>query len=547
MPSTGNSGLLSKVGLVLETNPGEQLLLAATTVASATSVTNNPSAVGMATTGGHVHYYVAGNTATGTITTTGTDPSGNSINEVSGTIPVAPQNLPGYTEYTTKKAFKTVTSVAYGGAGLTNGMITIYASQAAKFLAPIDCVAKEDLPPFSPKDHRGIAFKNIRIQQLDKFVKIDKFDGSLYPNSLWFPYTCVSNNPTITTSHTATSLKTATAVSGAPYTLTSQPSAPGQFLIFTTSGNLVSGSITITGAAVDNNGVAGGETITIPASDGTFYSTKRYSSIAASGITVSGMTAAATITITGVFSWDYAFTNDGQNINLYSAMLEWFNGTSGICLPYSIFADASLDWQKDKELMITAKGESQDFLTVGDVTATAMGTNPFTTLSQPGDLPMVGWPGTFYIDTLPSGTPFTTQFTDFLTFKIALSTAQKGYHTGDGAQRWSRATRDTGKPPSLDWDATVDFQNHLQYQNFKKNQALVFGAQFFGSFLGSLSAVNYYEYWQFTLPSRYVAYDVDPSKDKVEANVKGECVYSETLGYCYKLVVRTATPPTYTA
>ncbi len=130
---------------------------------------------------------------------------------------------------------------------------------------------------------------------------------------------------------------------------------------------------------------------------------------------------------------------------------------------------------------------------------------------------------------------------------MALSTAQKGYHTGDGAQRWSRATRDTGKPPSLDWDATVDFQNHLQYQNFKKNQALVFGAQFFGSFLGSLSAVNYYEYWQFTLPSRYVAYDVDPSKDKVEAAIKGECYYSDTLGYAYKLVVRAQVPPTYTA
>lgn len=547
----GFTNLTQQARLALETGsaPGESLLLAQTTVASTMSLTTQPNTIS-ATTGMHLHFYVIGNTTTGTVVITGTGPSG-AVTSITYHVPIAPQNAQGFSEFTTKEAFLTVTASSIVTTGMTGGQILIFGSFAGKFLLPITSDADENIHKFSPVDKRGILFKNFRVTQLIKEISLAKFDAALYPDSLWAYYMLISNTPTVTTIPAApTSLLAATTVA-TTMTLTTTPVTPGEFLIFTPASNSVAGTITLSGT--DQYGNAVSETITVGANNNPVYSTHRYSALTSPGtnqFATTGMSVAATLTVTGVYAWQYAFTWDGlTNLTPYSASIEVFDGVMGVVLPGTVLSEGTIDYQKEKELAFTAKGGCQDFCIVGDNSPTSTanylsGTNPFPTIAQPTSLPFVSWPASMFIDTLP-GTPGTTQNGTLLTLKFGIMTGRKWMYAGDGQQRPSFVTWDTD--PDLTVDATAVFQNYQQYNTYyKPNQKFALTAQFQGTWLGNISNTSYYEQVQIIAPAKLETYHVDYSKNAVEAAFKTLTEYDFNLGYGYKASIISQTPPTYT-
>ena len=124
---TSNPTVLGKIGLALEPTaaPGKQLLLTATAVAATMSLVTQPSGgQGM-----HLSVIVQGNTVNGTLNIAGTAVGGGSINETSYLIGQAPQSNLGYSVWTTKQAFATVSAsgiTLVGGTGLNNALITVW-------------------------------------------------------------------------------------------------------------------------------------------------------------------------------------------------------------------------------------------------------------------------------------------------------------------------------------------------------------------------------------------------------------------------------------
>jgi hypothetical protein len=491
-----------------------------------------------------LHFYIIGNTSSGTITIAGTSPSGSNITSQTYHVSVAPENNQGYTEFTTTEVFATVSSSGITTTGITPCQVLVFGSYAAKYLVPITADSEEHITHFSPTDRRGILAKNFRVTSLTKGASLDKFDCALYPDSLWMPYMLIGNTPSVTTvPATPTSLLASTTVA-ATMTLTSAPSAPGMFFIFTITGNTAVGTIVLNGK--DQYGATTTETINIPATNGTFYSTKRYSALTTPGsneFTTTGMSGAS-VAVTGVFAWQYSWTYDGvNNYQPYSACLEIFNGVFGYKLPYTILSDGSFDWQKEKEIAFTGKGEAQDYLVIGDPASTSAGSNPFSTLAQPTSMPMTSWPASFYID-LGSSVPFTTQDGSLETFKVDLTTGRKSFYSGDGQQRWSNATWDS--EPDFAITATMVMQNYQQYLTyFKPNTALLFGATFQGGFLGSIGSNTYFESWSWTFPGKIDTYKPDMSKSPVEGSLKIMSEYSFAQGFAFRLSITAQVPPTY--
>jgi hypothetical protein len=547
---TGYTSLTQQTRLALETgaSPGESLLLASTTVAATMSLTTQPNTIS-STTGMHLHFYVIGNTTTGTIVIAGTGPSG-SVTSITYHIPVAPQNHAGFTEFTTKEAFLTVNASGITTTGMTSGSIIVYGTFAGKYLIPVDMDQEEKITHHAPEDKRGILFKNFRVVQLTKAIDLAKFDSDLYPDSLWAYYMTISNTPTVTTIPSAsTSLLAATPIA-ATMTLTSAPTTPGQFLVFTITTNTASGTIVINGT--DQYGVpyASSETVTFTSgASQTVYSSRRYSVVNTGGanqFTTTGGTG-ANIAVGGVYAWKYAFTWDGTtNLTPYSAALEVYDGVEGLVLPGTIFTDTTWTWSKDKEITVAAKGECQDYLVVGDPTSTTVGTNPFSSISQPTSFPMVSWPGSYYIDAA-SATPPVAQDGTFTDFKFVVNTGRKWMYAGDGQQRPAYVTWDTA--PIWEGDATIIYPNYQNYINyFKPNTALILTAQFQGTWLGNISNTNYYENVTFTLPAKIDTFKVDKTKNPVSGVLKLIAQYDATnLSYGYKVTCIAQQPPTYTA
>lgn len=547
---TGYTSLTQQSRLALETGaaPGESLLLAATTVAATMSLTTQPNTIS-ATVGMHLHFYIIGATTTGTVVITGTGPSGAVTSRTYHT-PVSPQNAQGFTDFTTTEAFLTVTASNIVTTGMTGAQIMVFGSFAGKFLLPISLDKEEKITHHAPQDKRGILFKNFRVVQLTKAVDVAKFDSDLYPDSLWAYYMAINNTPTITTVPASSSVKLASTAIAATMTLTSGPTSPGEFLIFTITTNTLAGTIVINGT--DPYGVAYGssETVTFTsAASQTVYSTRRYSVVNTAGantFTTTGGTSAH-IAVGGVFAWAYAWTMDGiNNLTPYSASIEAYDGVEGVVLPGTILTDATFTWSKEKEILLATKGQAQDFLIVGDPTSTSVGTNPFATISQPTSLPVVSWPGSFWIDAA-SATPPSSQDGSMLDFKFDIMTGRKWMYAGDGQQRPSFVTWDS----EPDWavDATIIYQNYQNYINyFKPNTALILTAQFQGNWLGNVSNTNYYENVTITLPCKIDTFKVDQTKNPVAGALKLIAQYDSTnLGFAYKVVVQAQQPPTYTA
>jgi hypothetical protein len=547
----GFSGLTQVTRLTLEQNPGEQLLLAQTATTATMSLTTQPNAAGMATTGAHLHVVIVGNVGSGTVVIAGTNAAGGNITSQTYHLNAAPLNVQGYVEFETSEAFATVNANGITiSTGLRPSQIMVFGAPAGKYLIPCETDAEEKIGRFSPADRRGILWANFRTQQTHKWATLDKLDCAVYPDALWMLYMLVTNNPTITTvPATPTSLLSATTI-GSTMTLTTAPTAPGMFLIFTPSGNSATGTITVSGNDIYGN--AQSETIAVGANNNVVYSTKRYSALTTPGtnqFATTGMTAGSQLAVTGVYAWTYTGTWDGiNNITKSTATLELFDGVQGVVLPYTHLEEGTFEWEKEKAISFSGKGQCQDFLIVGDpnpVSGYPSGVNPFATLTQPTSMPFAGFPVQFWLDALPGGTPFSTQEGSLLKFKIGIMTGLKSYYVGDGMQRWSNLTY--GAEPSLSMEADIVYSSYQKaYQYFKPNQKFVLGVQFQGALLGSIGSNTYFETVKFTLPVKIDTFKPDRSKDPVEANIKLLDEYDFGLGYGFIMSMTAQVPPTYT-
>lgn len=548
----GYSNIPQRTGIVIETGsaPGESLLLASTLIAGTMSLTTQPNTIS-ATTGMHLHCYIIGNTTTGTIAFTGTGPSG-ALSSITYHVPVAPQNGAGFTEITTKEAFLTVTASNIATTGMTGGSLIIYGTFAAKYLIPINLDKEEKITKHAPEDKRGILFKNLRVVQLTKAVDIAKLDADLYPtSSLAFPYMAFGNTPTITTVPSAgTSLLASTAIA-ATMTLTTPPTAPGQFLIFAITTNTLSGTIVVNGTDQFGNAYASSETITFSsAASQTVYSARRYSVVNTSGantFTTTGGTSAH-IAVTGVYGWQFAWTVDGlNNVTPYSGALQSYDGVYGVVLPGVVLSDLGFEYSKEKQITLTSKGGAQDYLIVGDPNTTTFGTNPFTTLSQPSDNPYTSWPASFYIDNDNGGTALTTQDGSLLTYKFNYMTGRKWNYAGDSQQRPAYVTWDSAPDFTVDAEIIdIGYANYNTY--FKPNVPMILGTTFQGAFLGNISNTSYFEQVQIITPVKVDTWKQDQTKNPVQGSLKLMASYDfANLGYGFKVIWICQQPPVFTS
>ncbi len=535
---------LGTLGIVLEnlSSPGLVTLFSGA-VAGTLSLTTQPSG----STGMHLLIVVSGNTATGTVAVAGTVLSGSSP-ETTPTIPIPPagqnSNVTDF-EYVTTAVFTAVNASGVTCTGLTNGTITIYGIQAAKYLVPSIADIEKDFDYHIPKEARGLLDAETSMQQKTHKVQISKIDQGLYPeDSLFLGYMAISQNPTITTIPASpTSLKTTTAVSSFPVSLTAQPSTPGMKLIFVVTGSSATGTITIAG--VNQFGIATNETITANAGgsngNGTYYSANVYSAVNTNGLGATGLTSGS-IATTGVFGWQYVFTPDTSA--LYSAALEWYTGTDSHCVPWGFLTDTEISFGVDKEVAVSFKGGAQDKLPIGDRTTNPLSASRVVALGQPTDLPMIGWQSQIYVDAL-TGTPGTTAYSDLIDGKISIKTPQKEVYTATATQRFSRLYR---QQRSVTATATIDFVNLTRYEQWRKNIKEFLAFTLNGAYIGNVSGTIYNKSYQWIFPVQYAKFKEDASKlENVTADIECKGVYESSTAYSHKLIVINQQAPVYTA
>ena len=533
------------MGIVLEslTTPGLVTLLPPTAVAASLSLTTQPSG----STGMRLLIIVQGNTATGTVTVTGTAVSGSSP-ETTPTIAIPPagqNSLVTAFEYVTAATWSVVNASGVTTSGLTNGTITIYGIQAAKYLIPCIADIEKDYKYFIPKEARGLFDAETSMQQTVIEAKISKIDQALYPeDSLFLGYMGISQSPTVTTiPSTPTVLKTATAVSGGPWGLTTQPTTPGMKLIFTVTASSATGSIAITGT--DQYGMAATETVTCNGNgsngNGTYYSAKVYSAVGSNGLAFTGLTSGS-VAVSGVFGWQYVFVPDANA--LYSAAFEWYTGTDSHAVPWGHFTDIEVEFGVEKEVKVAFKGNCQDKLPIGDRTTNPLSTSRVTALGQPTDLPMIGWQTAIYVDAL-TGTPGTTAYSDVIDGKISIKVPQKSIWTSTVTQRFSRLYR---QQRSVVATAQIDFVNLTRYEQWRKNiqEFLAFTLQ--GAYIGNVAGTIYNKSYQWIFPVQYAKFKEDATKlENVTAELECKGIYAPSAGYSHKLVVINQQAPVYTS
>jgi len=535
---SGVKGLVA-LGLEVLGSPGPQVLLAKTAIASTMSLTTAPSG----TTGMRMHVTISEYVSTsGTFTITGKDTSGATL--VCGPITVPPmlvgQNgmVTAY-EYVTQEIFgsATVTTSAVTTTGLV-GNLRITGIMAAKYMMPCDIDPDAEFNTISPNENRGTYDQDFNIEQTTRTVVLNKMDQALYPeSSMWLWYAMVNATPVVTTlPSTPTVLKASTAVSGGALTLTTQPTAYGMLLIFTTTGVTAAGTIVIAGAS-DQYGITVGETISVPnVAAGTYYSTRVYSNVPSGAITFTGLTGGS-VAVAGVFGIQYVFTPGSTEP--YTFVAEYFDGTLSSTLPFCALGDATLDLGLDKEGAISTKGIAQNLLPIGDRSSTPVSTSRITPLGQSSDAPMVGTSMQIFMDPI-SNTPLTTLYNDLFTMKLEWKWDVIPKWTATLYQAYNRVYR---KKRQTMMSATVDFNNPAQWELFRKNQRQYFGTQVVGSYLGggyskSVTVVAAAKILKYTRTS-------GPDKENVEAAVEATCEYDIALGAAYRVTIINQQPPVY--
>lgn len=524
------------LNIMLETSPGEQLLLATTAISPTMTGISAPTG----STGMRFHIRLVGWTASGSLTFTGTG-TPNSTETISVAAPTAQliqsAQLASF-EYVTANSYTAVTNITT--TGLTGGFLTVWGIQTGKYQLPGTMKSKRTPKTYSPNEHNGFIERDKKILQLVNNTTVDEIKQDAYGDlSLWWPYMAMGT-PTITSIPASpTSLLASTSITST-MSLTTQPTAPGMKLILTVTSFTVAGTLTITGTV---NGIANvSEQISISAA-GTYYSSNAYSAVNASGIT--NVTTAASIAITGVYGWQLVFLSGG---NPSTAAVEWFDGAGSWTHPFTFATDADFDVKVETEASLTIKGKASDKLPIGDrTTASLVGVSRVAALgANLNDLPMVGWQSMVYLDAV-TGTPATTSYADMQECKLSFKLAPEEHFTFTNQQNFNRVY--AGKRECTA-DVTLDFTNMLQWEQFRQNLKQYLVYQMLGQFLGNNSGSPVYKSWTWTLPIRSdgdFEPTSDPSKALVSCKAKWRCEYDATLGASYKLVVVTQTPPNYTS
>jgi hypothetical protein len=520
------------VNIAMELVAGEQLLLATTPViATITGITAPTSTSGM-----RFHIRITNWSTSGTLTVTGTGTPGNT-ETVNVAAPTAQQTQSAQMatyDLVTVNSYTAVTNITT--TGMVNGLITVWGIQAGKFQLPSIMKSKRKPKVYSPNEHNALIERDKKIVQLTNETTIDEVKQDVYGDlSLWWPY-MLMGAPTATASlpSSPTSLYSALALSGSQ-TLTTQPTAPGMKLIFTITAFTVAGTITINGTSY---GAVIAEAIPIPAA-GTYYSSNVFSAVT----TITNVTTAATMAVTGVFGWQYTFLSSA---NKYTASIEWYDGAGSWAHPFCFATEGDFDVKVQTEATITMKGKAQDKIPIGDRTTTPLsGVNRIASIGTSlTDLPMVGWQTAVYMDAI-TGTPLTTQYVDMQELKVSLKTPDEEHFTLTNSQNLNRVY--AGKRECMA-DCTLNFIDMLQWEQFRQNLKQYLSFQFLGQYLATISATAYYESWTWTLPIRSdgdFEPTSDPSKGIVTAKAMWRCEYDSGIGGSYKLVVTTRMPPTY--
>jgi len=522
------------VNLMLEASNGEQLLLASTPVIATITGLTTPSG----STGMRLHIKITNWTTSGTVTITGTGTPGNTetYNIASPTAQQTQSAQLASNEYVSVNAYSAITNITT--TGLANATITVWGIYAGKFAVPSLLTSNRVVKTYSPNEHNSLLERDKKILHLINNTSIDIKQDVYADLSLWWPY-MMMGAPTITTlPSTPTSLFAAAAIS-ATQSLTTQPTAPGMKLIFTITAFTVAGTLTIAGTSY---GQAVTESISITAA-GTYYSSNVYSAVNASGIT--NVTTAATMAITGVYGWQLVFLSGG---NLYSAAVEWYDGTGSWTHPFSFATDGSFDIKVQTEATLNLKGKAQDKLPIGDRTVTPLtGTNRIASIGvNLNDEPIVGWQSAVYLDAI-TGTPLTTAYINCQELKVDLKVPQEDHFTFTNSQNFNRAY---AVKRECTCEAMLDFVDLLDWEQFRQNLKRYLAFQFLGQYIGTTAGAAVFKSWTWTLPIRtdgQIDVTSEPTKGNVQAKAHWRTEYDSGIGGSYKLAVITQIPPTYPA
>lgn len=541
------------VGFEQASAQGRQLLFGPAVIAATNSLANQPTVT--STMGVRLLVIVTGisSGAAQQITIAGKKVDGvTAVSESTTNISLAAADSNGIYYYCTKAVYGSVNAsgvtTTVSGA-LANATVIIYGITSAKQLVPGEFKVDEEFDIFSPQDNRGVLEEDVRPTQLIKKVTWD-LSGSLYPeSSQWFAYACVANatnpSPAASVPGSPTSLLAASAFSGTPFSLTTQPTSPGMLLILTVgNSNVLAGTITINGKDVNGNPLT--ETLSIGATTGTFYSANVYNSVNASGIVTTGFTGTATLAIGGVFVFDPNFAPTNTLLSLAG---EHFDGTASSLLPWMVPEEFSIEYDVTKELKFTCKGSAQDLIPIGDITPANLGVTNFPAYTQPIDYPIVGWPAQFYLDPLGTtpGTNAAAGVFDVITFKITGSTGLVPYWISTSVQGQAQVFNRVGrKRRKTTWEAEIDFINLLDYRKYQAFTSGIFTVRLNGSQLvGNNAGALLYKYLQFILPSKRVKFSREGSTEKVVGKVSGTCYLEPSLGYSFNLSMQNQNNPNY--
>lgn len=525
-------------------NQGRQVLLPETAIGTL-SITTQPNAI---LAGCHMHLFVVikGATASGTVTIAGKKNDGSTaVSETTPTIPAATTAVPHF-DYCTTGTYNTINSSGITVTGLTNATITVFGVYQGTKLIPISFEPTEKFDYLDPKDQRGLMYGTVRKTQLIKHTELSKFDtDSFYPDTdLWYGFAVWNNTPTVTTIPASPTVKmAATAVTSAPFTLTTPPVSPGEMLQLVVTATAVYGTIGITG--VNQFGQTVTETVVCYGGAGTFYSANIYSSVASNGVTITGLTGGS-LAINGIFGTKWVFNLGTSGAAVNTLAMGIFSGTDSSVVPYGLIDTSDLEMDAQKEIKLTCKCTTQDLIPIGNRATTLLSASRLPSLGQPFDMPSPGWASLIYIDAL-SGTGFTTQYSDLQTIKIAVATGWKPTWTATNSQLYNRAYQD-GSMIRLTFDALIDFTDLNQYELWRQNVKQLIGVNFINKqtgFIGNTSGTLNYKSWQILMPAKYEVFERDRSKEKVEAKVNGVTEYEPSLGYAAQLVVVNQAPPNY--
>lgn len=582
------TAVLGAVSIQLEssTNPGETLILPLTavgtlslTTALSTINTGTQPGGGSQAVGFRLHVYVTGNTATGTVTIAGKDQSQalNAITETTVTVAVAGtgnNTLSTGFEFTTNNIYSSVNASGITVSGLTGGSLKIYAIAAPRSLQPAMFDAEEKIPLFSQQEQRGVRSRHTNIQRLNKVVDVTKLEQTFYPDTAnwWLPRMAFGYKPAQTTLPASpTVLLAAMTVVSLPASLTTQPNTlgPGSLIQLVTTGSSAVGTISIAGTNIYGQAITEVVQCGMPGAangNGTFYTQQVFATVNASGVTLGSGLTSGSVALNGLFASVETYTRStgGAGDTLQSAALEWYSGTDVTVLPFFFLTETTIEGSPEKELKVTAKGQAQNMLAVGDRTTTSMtararasqiGTvgafagstgspsTPANGLWEPFDVGISGWQTAWYSDPL-SGTAGTTAFTaQVLDYKLIFKTPQKASFPAVNLQWFQKVYL---QQDECEIDLTLDLTDLGEYENFRQNVERLFQFQIIGPYIGTTGGVAYNKLWKFTFPVRITEAKRDASKmEKTELIVKAIPFYDVTLGYEYSVVIQSQLPPNY--